>query len=67
VSLIVKPAARWDVINAAAFYETQQAGLGADFENEVETVWRTIAAVLSVTHARARRRTWPGRLGPRNP
>jgi hypothetical protein len=102
VNLIVKPAARWDVIKASAFYEMRQAGLGAEFEDEVETVWRTIAAqprlfgraspprrvrevrlalvhrfpyevrgadvvVLSVTHARTRRRTWPGRLGPRNP
>jgi plasmid stabilization system protein ParE len=43
VSLIVKPDARWDVIDTAADY-TRQPGLGGDFATEVEGVWRTIAA-----------------------
>ena len=101
MNLIVKPGARWDVIDVAARYNALQPDLGADFSTEVENVWRTIAAqprlfgrvrygkagreirqalvrrfpyvvvyevrgadivVLAVTHVRARRRTWPGRL-----
>jgi hypothetical protein len=38
VSLIVKPDARWDVIDAAADYNIRQSGLGNDFANEVERV-----------------------------
>lgn len=37
------PAARWDLIDAADWYERQSAGLGDDFTNQVENRVQEIA------------------------
>jgi plasmid stabilization system protein ParE len=40
--VVFRPAAQAEYIGAAAYYESQQPGLGADFEAEVQAVLDTI-------------------------
>ncbi len=43
LSIIFRPAAEAEYLGATAFYEGRQAGLGADFETEVQAVLDTAA------------------------
>ena len=44
LSIILRPAAREAYDRAIEWYENQQAGLGGDFEHEIERILTTIAA-----------------------
>lgn len=43
-SLIFRPLAEAEYLGAAAFYEDERAGLGTEFESEVQAVLDTIAS-----------------------
>lgn len=41
--VLFRPEVEWDVAEAAAWYDAQQPGLGADFVEEIICVWDALA------------------------
>jgi hypothetical protein len=48
--VVIRPEAEQDMVEAAAWYEALQPGLGAEFVQEVIQVWDALAKIPYSTH-----------------